>query len=339
VITMLTCKRAHTLIVRTIDDETLSGEARALLRQHLGWCVSCRDEYETQHEVRRLLALQIECKPPAGFAERLNGRLAQEPNREPASQELGTQAPAAPCGWWEVASVWRRDMRWRTGGLRLLPAAATLALIVAGTYVRDLAPPLASPSVAAPVASSLETEVTVPPRPHAPPRLRGREPLSTGVLFGSPAKAKAAVDRQNGSNAAIVEADAVGEVTPTSPTAVPLPAQPIELSAIAPRLAPELADELRLSDAQRKQIDAIYDMRQHALHEILESTRQRVELERYQTDAAIEHVLTPEQRKQYRERRASEGSGIPTRPAAPLPPADLPMPPRLASPDRSGPPF
>lgn len=75
---MLNCHDARGLIVRTIDDPGLPGDARAALRLHLAGCGNCREEYETQHEVRRLLALHIEDPLPTGFTERLNVRLAQE---------------------------------------------------------------------------------------------------------------------------------------------------------------------------------------------------------------------------------------------------------------------
>jgi Spy/CpxP family protein refolding chaperone len=292
-----------------------------------------------QHDVRRLLALQIECKLPAGFTERLNARLAEEPDHQPARKELGGPAPMRPLGWSEMASAWRRETRWRTWSLRLLPAAATLALIVAGTQMRVLTPPAAPPSAVPGPALSTEMELPVPQRPNPPPRRRDPKSPTTRVPFDSPVPPpRDAVDSDGDPLGAV--GGNVSEVASTSPPAAPtVPAHPVDLSEVTPRLAPELAEELKLSDTQRKQIEAIYDTRQHALQEILESTRKRVELERHQIDAAIEDVLTPEQRIHYRERRASEGSSNRTRPADPLPRARSPMPPRLAFPDRSGPPF
>jgi hypothetical protein len=114
---MLTCNDANALIVRTIDD-ALSGGERAALRRHLVSCASCRGEYETQHEVRRLLVLHIQDRLPEGFDERLRARLAQ------------TSRPL-------LFGAVQRDTRGRTWAVRLIPLAATLALIVAGTSVRD----------------------------------------------------------------------------------------------------------------------------------------------------------------------------------------------------------
>ena len=140
-------------------------------------------------------------------------------------------------------------------------------------------------------------------------------------------------------DATLLGARAVTGVAPTSTAAMPSAlsrSAPIELSIHPPVLAPDVAADLKLSDVQRRQIAEIYDMRRLALREILESTRKRVEMERSQIDAAIERVLTPEQRKQYRERLASQGSTIVETTPASLPAPEQPgLPPRLASPDRS----
>jgi hypothetical protein len=77
--------------------------------------------------------------------------------------------------------------------------------------------------------------------------------------------------------------------------------------------------------------DQIYDTRQQALREILHSTRQRVERERSQTDAAIERLLTPDQRQHYRERCANLESSVLIRPTGPLLSGQVPAPPQVAS--------
>jgi hypothetical protein len=255
---MLTCRDAYALIVRTIDDDRLPAEAGASLRAHLSACAACREEYETQHEVRRVLALHIEEQPPAGFDVRLNARLAN----------AGT---AAPPRW-----------RWGVWLVRVAaPIAATLLLIVGDNHLRtrDVARP-------AEVAA-----MPAPPRHERAVRVRYRQ-------------------------------------APQLPAELLLP-------------SPPPADALNLTDAQRKQIDEINDQRRQALTDILERTRKRVALERHQTDAAIERVLTPAQRRQYREqaadreRRASDGwtilprasTSIPLPSTPPTSPTPLPQPP------------
>ena len=158
---MLTCNDANVLIVRTIDD-ALSGGERAALRRHLGSCAHCRGEYETQHEVRRLLVLHMQDRLPAGFDERLRARLEQT-SRPPAS-DLGRGTPAtfAASRWLEVAGLRQRNTRGRTWALRLIPLAATLALIVAGTSVRDDSSRPASVSGTAPVQPRAFTTVVLP---------------------------------------------------------------------------------------------------------------------------------------------------------------------------------
>jgi hypothetical protein len=144
---MLTCNDANALIVRTIDD-ALSGGERAALRRHLVSCAHCRDEYETQHGVRRLLVLHLQDRLPDGFDERLRARLAQ------ASRPL----PALAFG------AMRRDTHGlgRTWAVRLIPLAATLALIVAGTSMRDDVSRPASVSSAAPGQPRVFTTVVLP---------------------------------------------------------------------------------------------------------------------------------------------------------------------------------
>lgn len=138
---VMTCNDAHVLIVRTIDDARLSGEERAALRRHLVSCARCCVEYQTQHEVRRLLVLHIHDRLPMGVAERLSARLARTSRPLPPGVIRVTPAAFATPRRPEVDGVWRRDTRGRMWALRLLPLAATLALIVAGAAVRDDAPP------------------------------------------------------------------------------------------------------------------------------------------------------------------------------------------------------
>lgn len=132
---MLTCNDAHALIVRTIDDARLSGAERASLRRHLVSCARCRGEYETQHDVRRLLVLHIQDPLPEGFDERLSARLARTSRSLPAHADVAS-APRRHA--MEVEDVWRRGMRRRAWALRIAPLAAALVLMGAGTSVRDL---------------------------------------------------------------------------------------------------------------------------------------------------------------------------------------------------------
>ncbi len=272
---MLTCRDAYALIVRSVDDSWLPETARATLRQHLRACARCREEYETQHAVRRLLALHVEEPLPAGFDDRLRARLRQLPQPSPRHAEHAGHA--------------RHAGHRRAWALRLFPIAATLALIFTdaqlqvrqATHSRERRPP--SSAVA-------DSGARLYPLPLGPPLPRSR-------------RAETSRHRQQ---------------------------QP----SPAPTTTQEAADALKLSDIQRLQIEAITDAQQQALHDILESTRKRVELERRLTDAAIARVLTPEQRRQYRDRgdrdrsaatpdrNASEGpSALPRPPASQLPPA------------------
>jgi hypothetical protein len=172
---MLTCSDANALIVRTIDDARLSGGERLALRRHLTSCARCRREYETQHDVRRLLVLHIQDPLPAGFDERLSARLAR------TSRSLPADTPR----WHEVDDVWRRGMRCRAWALRLAPLAAAVMLIVAGTSVRDDAPlPSAPASISVSGKASEEprtfTTIVLPrhdrtSRRHRPPSVSARD--------------------------------------------------------------------------------------------------------------------------------------------------------------------
>lgn len=152
---MLTCNDANALIVRTLDEARLSGGERLALRRHLTSCARCRCEYETQHDVRRLLVLHIQDPLPAGFDERLSARLAR------TSRSLPADTPR----WHEMDDVWRRGMRRRAWALRLAPLAAAVMLIIAGTSVRDVrddAPrPLAPVSDSSKAAGEPRTFTTV----------------------------------------------------------------------------------------------------------------------------------------------------------------------------------
>ncbi len=385
---MLTCTQAQTLIIRTIDDQSLSADARVILRQHLSVCANCRDEYETQHEVRRLLALQIEDRLPPGFTERLNARLARqkpkarrtrrhpdapatigardasqgEPHNRPAmaSAAMPASASTAPASLSASAQApalrsepftqtsWRRGPSWGVWTARLIPVAATLALIVADGRFRASMPPPPEPSFTSSSAdSSASTASTMMPG-DAPVRRRDHDRPSTDALHQParptsapgtiqattivlPKDAQELVPASAGdSRAALLRARAVtgsASASTAATSSVSLESAPIDLTLRPLVLTPDVAEELKLSGAQRKQIAEIYDSRRHAFHEILENTRKRVEIERHETDAAIERVLTREQRKQYRERLASQGSTILQTTPAPLPdPARSGMP-------------
>jgi hypothetical protein len=331
---MLTCHDARALIVRTIDDPRLPGDARATLRAHLAVCASCREEYETQHEVRRVLALHIEDPLPAGFAERLNARLAQETRLAdearlaqeallaeearlaPVARLAEESRPALAARFAEEAMPQAsapapapRVARWRTWG-PLLPIAATLALIVADTQLRPVAPPVATPSPLATAVSEPPLREMPTPAPTATATATQRRQGSRQIRSSQatnvasqpvPSSAQSAAQAPAGAlqrHEAAADPKAPATVTPDSPVAW-LPIVP----------APELAEALKLSDTQRKEIDA-----------------------------AIERVLTPDQRRLYRERQAnsagpagerphaSERSGVLPRPAVPVPPAQQPPP-------------
>lgn len=133
---VMTCNDAYASIVRTIDDAPLTGEERAALRRHLESCACCRGEYETQHEVRRLLVLHIQDQLPAGFDARLSARLARASRPSPSGLVRDTVSAGKEAEAPSVMLMFRRA--W---ALRLVPLAATLALFVADTAVRDVAPP------------------------------------------------------------------------------------------------------------------------------------------------------------------------------------------------------
>ncbi len=272
---MLTCTDAYALIVRSVDDNRLPDTARAALRQHLRVCARCREEYDTQHAVRRLLALHVEEPLPAGFDQRLRARLRQLPQPSPE----------------HVRQVEHPGHR-RAWAFRLFPIAATLALILADAQVRQAT----HRRETVPSSSAVnDSGARLYPLPLAPPLSRSRHADSTRHRQQPPA---------------------------------------------APTATEEARNALRLSDTQRQQIEAITDAQHQALNGILEATRKRVELERRLTDAAIARVLTPGQRRQYRDRgdrdrsaatadhntatrdrNASEGpSALPQPPASQLPP-------------------
>jgi hypothetical protein len=241
---MLTCRDAYALIVRSVDDNRLPETARATLRQHLRGCARCREEYDTQHAVRRLLALHVEEPLPAGFDARLRARLRQLP--EPSPRHVRQVEHPGHAG------------HRRAWAFRLFPIAATLVLILTDAYVQvrqGTHSRETQPRSSAVVDSGARLYPL--PLPLAPPLSRSR---------------RAGTSRHH-------------QQPPPAPTATE-----------------EAGDALRLSDTQRQQLEAITDAQQQALRDILESTRKRVELERRQTDAAIARVLTPEQRRQYRDR-------------------------------------
>lgn len=146
---MLTCNDANALIVRTLDDARLSGGERAALRWHLAACARCRLEYETQHEVRRLLVLHIQDPLPAGFDERLNARLAQTARSLPGgvvadtavTRAMPAPAPSVDPRWLDVGDSWHGGMHGRTWALRIGPLAAALLLFAVSASVYDAETP------------------------------------------------------------------------------------------------------------------------------------------------------------------------------------------------------
>lgn len=342
---MLTCRDARAVIARTIDDPRLPGDARAALRAHLAVCPSCQDEYETQHEVRRLLALHIEDPVPAGFSERLSARLAQETRLAPLSvpapasvsaresrewsvsnttSVAGASSPASEVAFRPVAVAPRtRAIRWRTV-LPLLPVAATLALFVVDMQRPDVAPSAATPP--APRATvATDSPIETEPSQHDAPASAAAAAMATRRRTSTRSIRN---QQQTASN---VQPSPTGQppAAPSSPAsatqASASTAQNHQAAAADPANAtvtsfpivasPELANALKLSDRQRKEIDA-----------------------------AIERVLTPDQRRLYRERQAnpeadaddrrnaSERSGIRTRPVTPVPPVPPPAQPTLPPP-------
>jgi hypothetical protein len=217
---MLTCNDAYALIVRTIDDARLSDDERAALRRHLASCACCRGEYETQHEVRRLLVLHIQDRDrlPAGFAERLSARLART--------SRSTAAPSVNPRWLDgdgddrdVEHVRRHDTRGRTWALRLFPIAATLALIVAGAPVREGAPPSTVSSDAPPGQPRASTTIVLP-RQDGASRRRRPSPVSAADVARAPARPPAndgdrhGIEAVTDSGTAVVHASSVAKEAP-----------------------------------------------------------------------------------------------------------------------------
>lgn len=139
-----------------------------------------------------------------------------------------------------------------------------------------------------------------------------------GLMTAAPAGSRAAA----GSASAPAPADAWPAPAPLAANAGGLPGTVVP-NAVPTALAGQMAQELRLTDAQRKQIEAIYDAQRQKLSEILESNRQRLTLERRETDEAVEKVLTPRQRQRYRDMNANRGPALPLNDPA-LPPPVLP---------------
>jgi hypothetical protein len=290
----------------------LSGERRAALRRHLLSCACCRAEYETQHEVRRLLVLHIQDRDqlPAGFAERLSARLAR--TSRPAAAP--TAAPSMNPRWLQggVEHVRRRDTRARTWGLRLFPIAATLALIVAGASVREGASPSSVSSDSSDAISSDATAgqprastTIVLPRDEGAPRRRRLSPVFAERVALAPAPAQPkpqpqppADDEDRYGTEAVAESGARVEVEHASRGAKEAPGT----SVIGDRVA---ASERRGQD------------------------RERVESEERDGDGEAGG-----------ERAASQRPGILPRPATPFPQARPAMPaPTPVLPDRSIPPW
>jgi hypothetical protein len=306
----MTCNEAYALIVRTIDDARLSGEKRAALRRHLLSCECCRAEYETQHEVRRLLVLHIQDRDqlPAGFAERLSARLART-SRPPAAP---TAAPSMNPRWLQgdAEHVTRRDVRARTWILRLFPIAATLALIVTGASVREGASP-SSVSSDSPDGISSDAAAGQPrasttivlPRDEGAPRRRRLPPVLAERVALAPAPAQPKPrplvdDGDRYGTETVAESGARVEVEHASKGAKEAPGT----SVVGDRVA---ASERRGQD------------------------RERVESEERDGDGEAGG-----------ERAASQRPGILPRPAIPFPQARPAMPaPPPVLPDRSIPPW
>lgn len=81
----------------------------------------------------------------------------------------------------------------------------------------------------------------------------------------------------------------------------PMPGRPaFAVTGPAPgMLAGVFADELKLTDAQRTQIEKIFESHRPQLSELRDSVREKFEQERKAMDAEIEKVLTPEQRERF----------------------------------------
>jgi Putative zinc-finger len=331
---MLTCNDAYGLIVRTIDDPRITAEERAALRQHLASCAPCRAEYETQHEVRRLLALHIQDRLPAGFADRLNARLTQ------------TSRPSAIPRWLDVQAVQHHDTRGRAWALRLIPLAATLALIVAGTSVRDVAAP---PAISSPVPSDAGADAgmrsgaqsdaptsftrTHPGTPRAfttivLPRhdqsLRRDRPSreSTDDVAQSPLQPLADDGAPNGGVAAMADSPYAGEDGSRGAAS--------RIAKEMPRASDIGGDRLPAAEPRGQDRERIAGRVRDARGERNTRTERDARGER---DAEAERDASGE-------RAASQRPGIMPRPAAPFPHARPAMPaPPVMLPDRSIPPW
>jgi Spy/CpxP family protein refolding chaperone len=77
---------------------------------------------------------------------------------------------------------------------------------------------------------------------------------------------------------------------------------PFAMATPAPgMLAGVFAEELKLTDDQRKQIETIFESHRPQLSVLRDSVRDKFEQERKAIDAEIEKVLTPEQRERFHE--------------------------------------
>jgi hypothetical protein len=334
---MLTCNDAYGLIVRTIDDPRISGEKRAALRQHLVSCARCRDEYDTQHEVRRLLALHIQDQLPAGFDDRLRARLAQT-SRPEASRRLSfgvlreTPAPSVARRLLDVQDDRRHDTRGRTWALRLIPLAATLALIAAGTSMRDSAMPTSVVSSDASTDTQSGTQSDVhgasPGQPRAFTTIvikrddgatQRQRPAaaSTEDVAHVPASSPAADDDLPHGSGAVADSGIAADDASRTPAARAAKEVPrtSDITERVPAAAPRAQDRERVASRERA------------------TTRER--------DVRGERDAEDE-RDARRERAASQRPGILPRPATPFPQARPAMPapgPPAVVPDRTIPPW
>jgi anti-sigma factor RsiW len=294
---MLTCNDANDLIVRTIDD-ALSGGERAALRRHLVSCTRCRAEYETQHEVRRVLAVHLQDRLPAGFDHRLRARLAE------ASRPLVFGAMQR-----DLRDI--RDTRGRTWALRLIPLAATLMLIVAGTSVRDDVPRPASVSGAAPGPPRAFTTVALPrtasdraARRHRPSTVSPNSPIAAEDVALAPTRS--------------LGDDDGGERHPTQ--------------AVTESAAARGTDRVPVSQPREQERERV------ARRDGGDARDKRVGDKRAEDEAVDSEPVDTEPVEG--DRAASQQPGILPRPATPIPPARPAMPaPPAAFPDRTIPPM
>jgi len=107
----MNCESWFPLIAAAVDGR-LSTEQEAGLRAHLERCASCREEFDTQIGVSRILASRPEHQFPPVLSERLSARLDDEANH------VGSAA-----------------LDWRKWSLRLLPVAACLSLAAVVPHV------------------------------------------------------------------------------------------------------------------------------------------------------------------------------------------------------------